>query len=93
VWVLVAYAIIQTIDGNILAPLLLSEVVNIHPVAVISSILVFGGLWGFWGIFFAIPLATLIQAIIRAWPGGPDTLHSAADTPIDESAAYSQRDS
>ncbi|KJS29939.1 MAG: permase [Desulfatitalea sp. BRH_c12] len=92
VWVLVAYAIIQIIDGNILAPLLLSEVVNIHPVAVIASILAFGGLWGFWGIFFAIPLATLIQAIIRAWPGGPDTLHSAADTPIDESAAYGQHE-
>ncbi len=68
VWVLVAYAIIQTVDGNILAPLLLSEVVNIHPVAVIAAILVFGGLWGFWGVFFAIPLATLIQAVLRAWP-------------------------
>jgi putative permease len=67
-WVLVAYAGIQIVDGNILAPLLLSEVVNIHPVAVISAILVFGGLWGFWGIFFAIPLTTLIQAVIQAWP-------------------------
>jgi putative permease len=71
VWVLVAYTLIQIVDGNILAPLLLSGVVNIHPVAVISSILVFGGLWGFWGIFFAIPLATLIQAILKAWPGSP----------------------
>jgi putative permease len=68
-WVMVAYTIIQIIDGNILAPLLLSEVVNIHPVAVISAILIFGGLWGFWGIFFAIPLTTLIQAVIQAWPG------------------------
>lgn len=68
IWVLVAYAIIQLLDGNLLAPILLAEVVNIHPVAVIASILVFGGLWGFWGIFFAIPLATLIQAVIQAWP-------------------------
>jgi predicted PurR-regulated permease PerM len=29
---------------------------------------VFGGLWGFWGIFFAIPLATLVKAVINAWP-------------------------
>lgn len=68
IWVLVAYAVIQLIDGNVLAPLLLAEVVDIHPVGVITAILVFGGLWGFWGIFFAIPLATLIQAIIKAWP-------------------------
>jgi len=68
IWILVAYAIIQVLDGNVLAPLLLAEVVDIHPVGVITSILVFGGLWGFWGVFFAIPLATVIQAIIKAWP-------------------------
>ncbi len=68
VWVLVAYAIIQAIDGNVLAPLLLGEVVNIHPVGIVAAIFIFGGLWGFWGVFFAIPLATLVQAVIRAWP-------------------------
>lgn len=65
---ILAYTVIQIIDGNLLAPLLLSGVVNLHPVAVIVAILTFGGLWGFWGVFFAIPLATLIQAIIKAWP-------------------------
>ena len=59
-------------------PLLFSEVVNIHPVAIIAAVLIFGGLWGLWGIFFAIPLATLVQAVIVAWPksdeGDPDTL-------------------
>ncbi|WP_234920421.1 AI-2E family transporter, partial [Aeromonas veronii] len=42
--------------------------VNLHPVAIIIAVLVFGGLWGFWGIFFAIPLATLVKAVINAWP-------------------------
>jgi putative permease len=67
-YVLIAYAVIQAIDGNILAPLLFSEAVDIHPVAIILAILIFGGLWGFWGIFFAIPLATVVQAVLRAWP-------------------------
>ena len=62
-----AYAIIQLIDGNILVPILLSGVVNIHPVAIIVSLLVFGGLWGLWGLFFAIPLATLVHAVIKTW--------------------------
>jgi len=66
--VLIAYGVIQTLDGNVLVPLLFSEAVNMHPVAIILAILVFGGLWGFWGIFFAIPLATLVQAILQAWP-------------------------
>ena len=68
--VLIAYGVIQALDGNVLVPLLFSEAVNLHPVAIILAILVFGGLWGFWGIFFAIPLATLVQAILQAWPHG-----------------------
>lgn len=65
------YTIIQVLDGNVLVPLLFSEVVNLHPVAIILAVLVFGGLWGFWGVFFAIPLATLVSAIINAWPEEP----------------------
>ena len=70
-YVIIAYLVIQLLDGNLLATLLLSGVVNLHPVAVISAILVFGGIWGFWGVFFAIPLATLVQAVLRAWPRKP----------------------
>ena len=68
IWLTVAYFVIQILDGNVLVPLLFSEAVNLHPVAIIVAILVFGGLWGLWGVFFAIPLATLVQAIISAWP-------------------------
>ena len=67
-WLMVAYLIIQALDGNVLVPLLFSEVVDLHPIAIIVAVLVFGGLWGFWGIFFAIPLATVVQAILKAWP-------------------------
>jgi putative permease len=65
-----AYGVIQILDGNLLAPLLISEAVDLHPVAVVAAILVFGGIWGFWGIFFAIPLATLALAVVKAWPRG-----------------------
>ena len=65
---MVAYLIIQMLDGNLLVPILFGNVVNLHPIAIIVSIIVFGGLWGFWGIFFAIPLATLANAILRSWP-------------------------
>jgi len=62
------YLTIQILDGNVLVPLLFSEAVNLHPVAIILAVLFFGGIWGVWGVFFAIPLATLIKAIINAWP-------------------------
>jgi Predicted permease len=63
-----AYLVVQALDGNVLVPLLFSEAVNLHPLAIIVAVLFFGGIWGFWGIFFAIPLATLVKAIINAWP-------------------------
>ena len=71
-WLMAAYLIIQALDGNVIVPLLFSEVVNIHPVAIIVAILFFGGLWGFWGVFFAIPLGTLVNSVIRAWPTLPE---------------------
>ncbi len=68
IWLTVSYLVIQALDGNVLVPLLFSEVVDLHPVAIIVAILIFGGVWGFWGVFFAIPLATLVQAILTALP-------------------------
>ena len=66
-YVVAAYVVIQILDGNVLVTLLFSEVVNLHPIAIIVAVLVFGGIWGFWGVFFAIPLATLVQAVLKAW--------------------------
>ncbi len=67
-WIIISYGIIQLLDGNVLVPWLFSEVNNLHPVAIIVAVLFFGGIWGFWGVFFAIPLATMVNAIINAWP-------------------------
>jgi len=77
-WLTFAYFVIQILDGNVLVPMLFSEAVNLHPVAIIVAILVFGGLWGFWGVFFAIPLATLVQAVITAWPRRQEEAQEAA---------------
>ena len=68
IWLMTIYGIIQALDGNVLVPLLFSEVVNLHPIVIIVSVLLFGGLWGIWGVFFAIPLATLFKAIFSSWP-------------------------
>lgn len=77
--VMLVYGVIQFLDGNILVPLLFSEAVNLHPVAIILAILVFGGIWGFWGVFFAIPLATLLKAVLHAWPRSRPDPEVAAD--------------
>ncbi len=84
--VFIGYLIIQALDGNLLVPILFSEAVNLHPVAIISAVLLFGGIWGFWGVFFAIPLATLVKAVMSAWQEIPQEEESpeASDHNISE---------
>lgn len=72
-YLILAFIISQLLDGNLLVPFLFSEAVNLHPLTIIIAVLIFGGLWGFWGVFFAIPLATLVKAVIQALPSNdPD---------------------
>lgn len=78
-WVFGAYMILQALDGNVLVPVLFSEVMNLHPIAIILALLMFGGIWGFWGIFFAIPLATVVHAVYRAWPRPDEAEHTEND--------------
>lgn len=60
------YSLIITLDANLLVPFLFSEAVDLHPVTIIIAVLIFGGLLGFWGVFFAIPLASVVKAILNA---------------------------
>ena len=72
------YLVIHALDGNVLVPFLFSEAVSIHPVAIIIAILFFGGIWGLWGVFFAIPLAVLVKSVITAWPKKASALNASA---------------
>ena len=68
-WLLMgSYLALQVLDGNLLVPILFSDAVKLHPVAIILAVFVFGSLFGFWGVFFAIPIATFVKAIWNAWP-------------------------
>lgn len=66
-YLILAFVISQLLDGNLVVPFLFSEAVNLHPLTIIIAVLIFGGLWGFWGVFFAIPLATLVKAVFNAF--------------------------
>lgn len=78
-YALLAYGIIQALDGNVLVPLLFSEANDLHPVAIIIAVLFFGLTYGFWGVFFAIPLATVAAAVIKAWPGRQSATVAASE--------------
>ena len=68
IWVLIIYTIIQLLDSNVLTPMLFSKAMNLDAFSILAAILIFGNLWGFWGVFFAIPLATFVKTLIVGWP-------------------------
>lgn len=72
---LIVYGILQIIDGNILAPMILGETVHVHPTTIMLAVLVFGSLWGVAGVFFAVPLAVLVKSVLEV------TLTSDAQSP------------
>ena len=78
VYLVLGYSALQALDGFVLVPWLFSEANNLHPVAIIIAVLVFGSWWGVWGVFFAIPLATLIKAVMTAWPSTRSNRAAAA---------------
>ena len=67
-YLLLVHTVITILDANILIPLLFAELMNLHPLVIILSVFIFGNWFGFWGIFFAIPLTTIANLILQAWP-------------------------
>jgi len=65
-WVvaMIALLLIQTIDGNVINPKLLSHTIKIHPLIVIVSIIFGSALGGFLGMLLAVPLGAYVKLII-----------------------------
>ena len=57
--------ILQQIDGNIIGPKILGDSTGITPFWVVTSILIFGGLWGFPGMLLGVPVMAVLQYIVR----------------------------
>lgn len=55
--------VIQTIEGNVIQPIIMSKSVKIHPITSIVSLLVFGYFLGIVGMVFAVPLVVIIKEV------------------------------
>ncbi len=57
--------VIQQIDGNLIQPRVVGGSVGLRPIYVLLSVTLFGGLWGFWGIFLGVPLMAVVQLFVK----------------------------
>ncbi len=66
---------IHTVVGNLLTPWLTSRASTLSPVAVFVSVLVWGWLWGLWGLLLGIPIMMAVKAVCDRVEG----LHTVGD--------------
>jgi predicted PurR-regulated permease PerM len=84
-WVVLAYAIIQTIESYLVYPLVMSRAVSLHPAAVMFALLIMGTLFGFVGVLLAVPLVTALQVLLRElWIERMDRMGTDPNPPEEE---------
>ena len=63
--VLISIVVIQTIEGNILSPIVMSKTTNVKPVAIIIGLLIFGHFFGILGMILSTPLIGVCKVIFN----------------------------
>ena len=85
VYVILAFIIIQQIEGNLLQPIVMSRAVDLHPALVVFAILIMGTLFGIVGVFLAVPLVAALQVLVRElWVQKMDQMGTDPNPPARE---------
>jgi len=63
--VLALYGLGQFLEGFILTPRLVGERIGLHPVAVLFALLLFGKLFGFFGVLLALPISAVSLVLVQ----------------------------
>ena len=83
VYVILAFVVIQQIEGNLLQPILMSRAVDLHPALVVFAILTMGTLFGVVGVFLAVPLVAVVQVLVRElWVNRMDEIGTDPNPPV-----------
>ncbi len=61
------WAVVLTLEGSLIIPLVMRNRVGLHPVIVLMALLVGGYLYGFFGLLLGVPAAAVIQVFLKAW--------------------------
>ena len=64
-WVVIAYVVIQVIEGNVLVPIVMRNAIGVSPLLIILSLLAGSALGGFAGALVAVPVAAAVEAILE----------------------------
>ena len=84
-WVVLAYAGIQTVESYLIQPVVMSRAVSLHPAVVMFALLVMGTLFGFVGVLLAVPLVAALLVLLRElWIERMDQMGADPNPPGEE---------
>ncbi len=91
-WILLAYAVVQFIEGNLIQPVVMNRAVSLHPTVIVFALLIMSTLFGFVGLLLAIPLIAALQVLVRElWIERMDSLGTDPDPPSEEAKEVSPK--
>jgi predicted PurR-regulated permease PerM len=62
-WVLIAYLVVQALEGNVIMPFIMARGLKLHPLAVIFSMLLCVATFGVLGVLVAAPLVAIVSIV------------------------------
>ncbi|MGA9371366.1 MAG: AI-2E family transporter [Solirubrobacterales bacterium] len=62
--VLAVYLLVQQVEGHLIIPLVMSNRVRLHPAVIAIGVVAVGSLFGFIGLFVAVPILSLITILV-----------------------------
>jgi predicted PurR-regulated permease PerM len=84
-WILLAYAVVQFIEGNLIQPVVMNRAVSLHPTVIVFALLIMSTLFGFVGLLLAIPLIAALKVLVRElWIEQMDSMGTDPDPPKEE---------
>jgi predicted PurR-regulated permease PerM len=63
-WVVVATAVIQQLENNLLVPRVMNRAIGVRPLVTLLAMFAFGSLFGVVGVLVSIPLAAILQLVL-----------------------------
>ena len=66
-WFVVFVLALQQLDGNVIGPKILGDRTGLSSFWVLFTIILFGGLWGVFGMVIGVPLFAVIYDTVKSW--------------------------
>jgi predicted PurR-regulated permease PerM len=61
---LAVYVVVQQVEGNVIIPLVMAQRVKLHPALIAIGVILVGQLFGFIGLFVAVPILSAIVILV-----------------------------